>query len=316
MPWVIRLKHMDDPPVPTRIARMLTPDGFPGERFRVLPAPLVTRALSAAVTSRLLVTDAGHFPRASGHGRQRIRGAREAIVILCLDGLGSCEVDGRTITVRPGTALVIAPGTPHLYRADAEHPWTIWWLHVAGQDVEHLLGPILRERRAQLVEVHDLFRTTATVERVVDLMERDETRASLLATSGAAWSLLAELAADQEHGPSGAREPVQQALAHLREHIAAPVAVPELARMAGLSRSQFTTLFRQATGQGVVAYLRSLRMARARSLLVTTSLSIADIGAAVGYPDQFYFSRQFRRVHGCSPSDYRGQSLAESVSPN
>lgn len=292
---------------------MLTPDGFPGQRLRVLPSPLVTRALSSGVTSRLLVTDAGHFPHAAGHGRQRVHGAGEAIVILCLDGVGQCTIDGRTITVPAGTALVIPPGTPHLYQADADQPWTIWWLHVAGGDVAHLLEPILQGRRGHLVEVHDLFRATAAIERVVDLMERDETTASLTAAAGSAWGLLAQLAADQLHGSPSAREPIQHALAHLREHVAEPVTVPELARLAGLSRSHFTTLFRAATGHSVVEYLRSLRMARARALLITTSLTVAEIAATVGYPDQFYFSRQFHKVNGSSPSAYRSRSRSEAV---
>lgn len=236
-------------------------------------------------------------------------------MILCLDGVGWCELDGRTLEVPPGTALVIPPGTPHLYRADSEHPWTIWWLHVVGEDVAHLIESIMQEHRGELVEVHDTFRAAAAIERVVDLMERDETRASLVAAAGAAWGLLAQLAADQLHGPRGAREPIQQALDHLREHIAEPMTVPELARMAGLSRSHFTTLFREATGHSVVEYLRSLRMARARALLITTSMTIAEIAATVGYPDQFYFSRQFRKVNGSSPSGYRSHSRAEAVSP-
>jgi AraC family transcriptional regulator of arabinose operon len=46
-------------------------------------------------------------------------------------------------------------------------------------------------------------------------------------------------------------------------------------------------------------------MARARELLDTTELHVAEIGREVGYADPFYFSRQFSRVHCMSPSDYR-----------
>ena len=73
----------------------------------------------------------------------------------------------------------------------------------------------------------------------------------------------------------------------------------------------FSTLFRAATGGGVVEYTKRLRMARARELLITSSRDIGDIADAVGYPDAFYFSRQFRTVHGCSPSEYRAANRAD-----
>jgi AraC-like DNA-binding protein len=46
-------------------------------------------------------------------------------------------------------------------------------------------------------------------------------------------------------------------------------------------------------------------MARARELLLTTDESVASIAAAVGYSDPFYFTRQFRRVNGASPTSFR-----------
>jgi AraC-like DNA-binding protein len=48
-------------------------------------------------------------------------------------------------------------------------------------------------------------------------------------------------------------------------------------------------------------------MSRARELLDTTDQAVAEIARALGYADPFYFSRQFRSVHGVSPSGYRVQ---------
>jgi transcriptional regulator GlxA family with amidase domain len=48
-------------------------------------------------------------------------------------------------------------------------------------------------------------------------------------------------------------------------------------------------------------------MARARTLLDTTAMPIAEVASAVGYTDPLYFSRHFRRIHGVNPSGYRAQ---------
>jgi len=77
--------------------------------------------------------------------------------------------------------------------------------------------------------------------------------------------------------------------------------------MAGLSESHYAALFRQATGYGVLAYQTRQRMGLARELLDTTHRTISSIAQQVGYPDPLYFSRQFRRIHAMSPSEYRSR---------
>jgi AraC family transcriptional regulator of arabinose operon len=260
------------------MARVLIRDGFPGQRLRVLPRPRVLEALAEPITERLLVTDAGHFPHAAAHGRSRPRGANEVVVILCTDGAGHVELRGQTHPVSPGDIVVIPAGVPHRYRADPLNPWTIWWMHVVGLD-------------------SDAF--------VLVSLERDDTVASLRSASGAAWGVLAQLAADRARGAAEAGDPILAVQDYLRENLDSTASVAELATMAGFSDSHFSARFRHASGTSVVEYRKRLRSARARELLITTDATVAEIAHAVGYDDPFYFSRHFRAINGASPSQYR-----------
>ncbi|MFV0284925.1 MAG: hypothetical protein ACK5IM_00875 [Demequina sp.] len=73
---------------------MTISEGFASERLCVVPRPEVALALTRPVTRRLVVTDAGMFPEARGHGRARGNVAREAIVMVCERGAGSVQVEG------------------------------------------------------------------------------------------------------------------------------------------------------------------------------------------------------------------------------
>ncbi len=289
--------------------------GFPGERLHVLPRPLVAEALGRPPTSHLLVTDAGYFPHAARHGRIRRNGAPQAIVILCVDGAGWCELDGMRHDVFPGQFLIIPPRTPHSYYAAVDRPWSIWWLHVAGSDVLALLpsiGLTLREPTAPLANPGRIF---ALVESVCDDLATDETSGSLVAAAGGAWNLLARLAAERSMRVVG-HQPIAQVLAYLREHLDSPAKVPELAQMVGYSASHFSARFRAATGYTVTEYVKRLRMARARQLLIMSSASIAEIAEAIGYQDPFYFSRQFAAVHQVSPRRFRARMKDEVLPPD
>ncbi|WP_435527611.1 helix-turn-helix domain-containing protein [Microbacterium aurantiacum] len=92
---------------------------------------------------------------------------------------------------------------------------------------------------------------------------------------------------------------------YLEDRIDGHVQVGELAAFVGVSPSHLAALFRQATGGGVVAHHLSLKMARARRLLDTTDLTVAEVARQVGMDDAFYSSRQFRKTHGASPTAYR-----------
>lgn len=275
------------------------------QRLCVVPRPVVADALLRPVTRRLVVTDAGWFPHADGHLRTRPYGAEEAVVIVCVGGGGWLDLAGARVRVTPSTVALIPPGVPHAYGADATDPWTIWWCHVRGSDLADLWGAIGAGADRPLVSLRSVDRAAALLDEIVTALERDQSPARLLAVSGIAWRLLTQLAVDRRLPEQGA--PLERALRYLEERVDGEVRVEDLARLVGVSPSHLGALFREATGGGVLAHHTALRMSRARGLLDTTELPVSEVAREVGYADPLYFSRQFRRVHGLSPTAYRGQ---------
>ena len=74
-------------------------------------------------------------------------------------------------------------------------------------------------------------------------------------------------------------------------------------------------------GQSPIDYLTSYRISEACSLLKNSSLSIAEIAVSVGFFDQFYFSRGFKKVKGVPPSKYlatlekEGPAAPQAINP-
>jgi AraC family transcriptional regulator of arabinose operon len=285
---------------------MFVRDGFPGQRFRVLPRPLVRSALHDPVTRRLLVTDAGFFPHAAAHGRGRPHGAPESIVIVCTAGSGVVTLFGAEHRAGAGDAIVLPAGVPHRYVADVSDPWSIWWMHVAGADSAELIAAVATTA-SPVLHLRDPHAAATAIGVVVGALERDETAPSLYIAAGAAWSMLAQLAADSRGGSAPGIDRIRVVQDVIRSDITARLTVPSLARRAGLSPSHFSALFKQTTGLAVMEYVKRLRSARARELLITTDLSVTEIAERVGYSDPFYFTRQFRVVNGTSPTAFRAE---------
>ena len=84
-----------------------------------------------------------------------------------------------------------------------------------------------------------------------------------------------------------------------------PPSVEELAADCCVSQSRFVHLFKEVTGKSVTDFVTSIRVERAKELLVSTDLPVREISEMVGYDDQNYFSRRFLKAVGISPRDYR-----------
>jgi AraC-like DNA-binding protein len=84
-----------------------------------------------------------------------------------------------------------------------------------------------------------------------------------------------------------------------------PLAVSDLARVAGLSRAHFSREFRRAFGESPHAYLLTRRLERAAALLRNTDRSVADVCLAVGLQSIGSFTTSFTRTYGRSPTAYR-----------
>jgi len=122
---------------------------------------------------------------------------------------------------------------------------------------------------------------------------------------GGAVARAAAAPASFRNGDGGARQKVERSIAYMEEHVNQPLQVSTLAAQANVSPSHFFALFKQLKGCPPMDYFTRLRMRHARELLDTTSASVKEVAAALGYDDPFYFSRVFKSVHQVPPSRYR-----------
>ena len=100
-------------------------------------------------------------------------------------------------------------------------------------------------------------------------------------------------------------------IAHIREHFREPLAIEELARLAHLSPSQFHRNFKRAYNTTPIHFVTHLRLHQACDLLKDADQDITNIALETGFSSSSFFSTQFKRYMGESPSDYRRKRLTQ-----
>ena len=107
---------------------------------------------------------------------------------------------------------------------------------------------------------------------------------------------------------------MQQIEKYIMDNLGWDLSVEHLCEQFGLSRGDLYRMFQNSFGSSVADYIRNKRLARAETLIRTTSSRISEIAPMVGFYDYNYFSKVFRSVYGMSPREYR-KAAAEGRLP-
>ena len=160
-------------------------------------------------------------------------------------------------------------------------------------------GKLKDQLKQLMLDLYEL----ESVPRAKDLSQLAEQKKMLYDIFG----ILIQNAEPEKHYPllstegSGCLPAVQ----YLKEHYASPIDKDKLKRLCHMSQTHFFRRFKRLTGVSPFTYLKDRRIEEAQKLLLTTSLSVAQVGEQVGWPDQFHFSRTFKSSTGYSPQQYR-----------
>ena len=96
---------------------------------------------------------------------------------------------------------------------------------------------------------------------------------------------------------------------YLQEHLEEDVSLSVLAETFHLNPQYISQLFKNEIGVGFLSYLTGIRMEKAKKLLLSTSLSVAEVAGQVGYGDYRVFTKVFKKSEGVTPSQYRRDFL-------
>ncbi|MEH2921281.1 arabinose operon transcriptional regulator AraC [Samsonia erythrinae] len=237
-------------------------------------------------------------------------GMKGYIINLTIKGQGQVFDGDETFFCKPGDLLLFPPKSKHFYGRSPDsdcwyHRWVYFrpraywadWLEWHTQSSG--IGRMSLPNNTLLLEFDRLF---ASIEQ----MQRSGRRFSEELGMNLLERLLLRAMEEDPQSPQKIMDPrVIEACQFITSNLAGELRIDEVARHVCLSPSRLAHLFREQVGINILRWREDQRVIRAKLLLQTTQESIANIGRVVGYDDQLYFSRVFRKRVGVSPSDFR-----------
>lgn len=105
----------------------------------------------------------------------------------------------------------------------------------------------------------------------------------------------------------GNSEKVNVVIDYIHNHFDKDISLNKVARLINMSDSAFSHFFRRQTGKVFSKFVNEVRLAKATLFLTTSEKTIADICYDCGFNNLSNFNRQFKKIKGISPSEYRKQ---------
>ncbi|MEK4512350.1 AraC family transcriptional regulator [Paenibacillus sp. FSL K6-2524] len=236
-------------------------------------------------------------------------------------GRGQFVNESAVYDLNKGDCFLIHPDQLVSYASDPIDPWRYRWIAFTGKTATELVIstgftpqlPVFRAGQCSLI--------SGLLDGVLQTFRNNKPSSHLLSL-GYLYQLMAEAKetlikeSPLPSGESGVQRIVKQMIHYMSSQYAHPVSIEQMCASLGYNRAYLSRIFKKETGITPVTYLLKLRIDKSRHLLRgRPELSIEQIASSVGLTDPLYFSRQFHRFYGESPSQYRKSVTGQSQVP-
>ncbi|MDF2922624.1 MAG: AraC family transcriptional regulator [Paenibacillaceae bacterium] len=241
---------------------------------------------------------------------------------LIVKGKGTFTVNGTPYPAEPGKIFFHSPGMQIERTTDPDSPLeyyflrfhyteTYWekeqWISRSARECPFPIeGPYTIHNAPQLIQILEQINQLWQRRGHMTAMRRNILLHEFL------LGLLQDFRAQQIAGDTTVA--IEHTQDYMTRNYREQLTLENLAYMAGLSVSHYSRLFKKSIGYSPIEYLTHLRIDRAKEMLALSDYRLKAIAQSVGYADEFYFSRIFKKIEGISPRDYaKRNSLAPVI---
>jgi len=288
-------------------------EGFQGQKAIVIPRTILANQCEKnPIINTLYITDIGYYPKAQYHYRERPNGAGQHILIFCSEGSGKVKIDKETYEIAPGDFFFVPVNTTHVYYADENNPWTIFWIHFKGNTSDSIIALLKEQNNSYKGFLKYSEKSIAFFKEIYAQLERGYSSDNLTYVNMCLWNYFTTFLYNDRSRPEGKlsnKDEVDRAIDFLSERVDQTLTLEEIAASVNLSVSHFSYLFKKKTGYSVIEYLNHLKVQKACQYILFTNMRISEIALEIGIADQYYFSRMFTKIMGISPNEYRKKRI-------
>lgn len=216
--------------------------------------------------------------------------------------------------IEEGTLLILFPDIWHRYMPDQRTGWREHWISFNGSQPKAFRNHGILSPDNAIMKIGLDETIIKLYQQILELIESEKIgfRETITALT---YQIIAQVIAIEKSKKFEGKEIeiiIQKAKALMIDRIDSQIHFEKLADELGIGYSRFRRMFRHYTGLAPIQYFLQLKLNKAKDLLVSTSLSVKEIGVISGFDSQYYFSKFFKKRTGMSPIQLRTYSRGKN----
>ena len=282
--------------------------GVGRQRIEIPRTILKSRVQNNPLLAHLHVCSIGFYPKAKDHYTYRKKGLAENFLFYCVDGHGWYKIGDQRYEVGPNEFFILPQNQEHAYGSDAEHPWSIYWVHFGGNALAEFNNMQVVEKHWKPARITGNDEIVALFKRMFKTLQLGYSTDNLLFANMCLNHFLTLFLYSSRHADAmdtAKLDCVDNAILYMRERINENISLVDLSKHYNYSVSRFSNLFKRKTGYAPIDYFLQMKMQKACQQLDFSNQSIKEIAFGMGFDDPYYFSKRFRTIIGVSPKKYR-----------
>ncbi len=281
-------------------------EGFLGQQMIVLPPDCLKKIVNNILIQNFYLTAIGFYPHAEFHDRKRKTGTKEHILLYCTEGQGEVIINNKKFKLLPNHFIIIPPDIPHHYKSSLKNPWMIYWVHFTGKRASAIYNRYSNENLPIVKFIAYNEQRVKNFLEIIHLLESTFEERSLEFANINLMHFISSFIYQQEfNSKSKEKNMVNNSIDFMKENLHKPLKIDDLANHENLSVSRFSEVFKENTGYPPIHYFIKLKVQKSCQYLYFTDKSIKEISLIIGFNDQYYFSRMFKKTMGVAPSKYK-----------
>lgn len=245
----------------------------------------------------------------------RILNEFQLIYLTRGSGVFRSELTAR-VSVGSGDIVILFPGIWHAYRPDPEVGWQEYWVGFAGDYPQYLKEMAFISPSHPVIHLGYSESIIAAYFRLFEIAKQEQPGFQI-ELGGIVVEMLATIVASEERKDrtQQGQNLVEWTKGYIEEQLHDDIDLESLASRLGLSYSKLVEYFKKYEGLTPYQYFLQRRVNYAKWLLNERQCSVQEVAYELGFKDQFYFSRLFKKKTGVTPSEWqRGEFISQDKS--
>lgn len=243
--------------------------------------------------------------------KEMTRALQHHEIILITGGSGSFTIEDQLYKIKEGMLFYIAPNILHTIKPNLNEPITFFSVHFDFVNVfwegnswsTDKLVKILPLPAAQ--ELNDYYTIQDIFKKLTECWNEKQPGYEFISRTLLQQLLIAIYQNVKKQNRNYATSlKINKIIQYMNQNITENIKLADLSKITQLSPTYLAKVFKAATGYSLIEFFNRMKIDKAKDLLIENNRKIKEVAREVGFADEFYFSRVFKKIEGISPSEY------------